>query len=384
MSKHPYVLTHIYKPFPWSAGGTLLTDYTSPLPSFGLIATEKGFNIFVAGNGGASPRHAEILAKDVPPAEVVPILDRYLMFYIRTADRLQRTARWLESLPGGISYLRDVVLSDKLGICASLEAQMAELVDGYFDEWAEALRSPAIAARFRQFDNTGERVQNVEVEEDRGQARPVHWAKEPARQDFKGLRARWSSTAWQPVIEASHFNGADDLPSGISATVKRGDTQLAMWRIRGRYYATQQMCPHKRAFVLSDGLVGEELREDSAAASAPWISCPHHKRNYDLSGGACNNDGELSIATFEVEERADGLVYLRLPPVEELDAELGTTRWKVKKGEGKGQFEELDKKIKFVGQRAKRPGAKKTHVELSMRKPVELMSGGACGVGLEW
>ena len=82
------------------------------LLSFGLIATEKGFNIFVGGNGGATPRHSELLAKDVPPDDVVPILDRYLMFYIRTADKLQRTARWMENLPGGIKYLREVILED--------------------------------------------------------------------------------------------------------------------------------------------------------------------------------------------------------------------------------------------------------------------------------
>lgn len=354
--------------------------------SFGLIATEKGFNIFVGGNGGATPRHAELLAKDVPPTEVVPILDRYLMFYIRTADRLQRTARWIEALPGGIAYLRKVVLDDKLGICASLEEQMTKLVGSYFDEWAEALRDPAISNRFRQFDNTAERVQGIEVEEDRGQQRPTYWAQEPARHDFRGLRDRWSCTTWQPVLEASHFAGADALPSGISAAVKRGDTQLAVWRVRGQYYATQQMCPHKRAFVLSDGLVGQEKKE--SGHSAPWISCPHHKRNYDLSGGACLSDSELSIATFEVEERADGLVYVKLPPVEELDAELGTTRWKVKRGEGKPQFEELDKKLKFVGQRAKRPGVR-PHVQLARPRAAELTAGGGgggggCRDGLDW
>jgi nitrite reductase (NAD(P)H) len=73
---------------------------------FGCIATEKGFNIFVGGNGGATPRHSEILAKDVPPDDVIPVLNRYLMFYIHTADRLQRTARWVEQLSGGIKYLR--------------------------------------------------------------------------------------------------------------------------------------------------------------------------------------------------------------------------------------------------------------------------------------
>ncbi|TPX10147.1 uncharacterized protein E0L32_001344 [Thyridium curvatum] len=367
---------------------------------FGLIATEKGFNIFVGGNGGAKPRHSELLAKDVPPAEVVPILDRYLMFYIRTADKLQRTARWLEALPGGIAYLRDVVLHDRLGICASLEAQMQELVDSFFDEWAEALADPAIAAKFRQFDNTDESVDATELAPERGQRRPVHWPRDAAADDFAGLRDRWSSTAWQPVIEAAHFEGADDAPNGISATIKRGDTQLAVWRVRGRYFATQQMCPHKRAFVLSDGLIGQQQEEKEGASgcdkkAAPWVSCPYHKRNYDLGDGSCKTDSALSIATFDVEERADGMVYLRLPPVEELDAALGTSRWMVRKGDGEvgadgtsngaggPPFTELDRKIGFKGRRAKKPGVR-PHAELPMRKPVQLAVGGGCGMAPDW
>lgn len=380
-------------PPPWPGTKQQLTNRVPP--SFGLIASEKGFNIFVAGNGGAKPRHSELLAKDVPPAEVIPILDRYLMFYIRTADKLQRTARWLEGLPGGIKYLREVVLEDKLGINASLEAQMQELVDSYFDEWVEAINNPAIAAKFRQFANGDAQPQDwLETESDRNQTRPVYWAKEPAREDFAGLRDRWSSTAWQPVVEAAHFAGADELPNGISAAVRRGDTQLAVWRVRGRYFATQQMCPHKRAFVLSDGLVGEDAPPPSeekscgdnpAGKSAPWISCPHHKRNYDLSSGACRNDAELSIATFAVEERDDGLVYLKLPPVEELDAALGTGKWMVRKGEsGPSPFEELDKKIQFKGMRARKPGVRPVVDERRMmRKPVELMAGG-CGAAPDW
>ncbi|KAL2016862.1 hypothetical protein VTK56DRAFT_2896 [Thermocarpiscus australiensis] len=375
---------------------------------FGLIATEKGFNIFVGGNGGATPRHSELLAKDVPPSEVIPILDRYLMFYIRTADRLQRTARWLESLPGGIQYLREVVLEDRLGINASLEAQMQELVDSYFDEWAEAIQDPAIAAKFRQFANTAETVDTVETEQDRAQRRPVMWPKEPAGEDFRSLKHRWSSTAWQPVIEASYFAGADDAPNGVSAAVMRGDTQLAVWRIRGRYYATQQMCPHRRAFVLSDGLVGEDPSSSSSSSSSsscssPWISCPHHKRNFDLASGACNNDAALSIATFEVEERRggpdgpDGMVYVKLPPADELDAALGTTRWMVRKGEaGPGPFAEVDRRL---GRRAKKqkPGVLRPHDHAGgadhdhlpvRRKPVQLMmvggGGGGCGAAPDW
>jgi nitrite reductase (NAD(P)H) len=375
------------------------------LPSFGLIATEKGFNIFVAGNGGVTPKHSELLAQDVPPADVIPILDRYLMFYIRTADKLQRTARWLENLPGGLKYLREVILEDKLGLCASLEAQMQELVDSYFDEWAEAVNNPAIAKKFKQFANTDEGLENMETEIDRSQTRPVYWAKDAAKDDFKGLAKKWSELTWQPIIEASFFEGADETPNGISANIKRGDTQLAVWNIRGRYYATQQMCPHKRAFVLSDGLVGEDLggtapptppssncsdagKSDSACSAngdasrpAPWVSCPYHKRNFDLAKGDCKNDKELSIATFEAEERADGMVYIKLPPVEELDAALGTTKWMVRKGEGAEPFEDLDKKIDFKGQRAKKPGIKSTVGITSHAKAVQAAVGGSA---LDW
>jgi nitrite reductase (NAD(P)H) len=165
---------------------------------FGLIATEKGFNIFVGGNGGATPRHSEILAKDVPPDDVVPLLDRYLMFYIRTADKLQRTARWVENLPGGIKYLREVVLEDKLGICAELEKQMQELVGTFFCEWTETVNDPEKRKQFQQFANSGEnREPAVEKVEERGQERPAYWPKESVYNDFKGTR--WTSLAWQPV-----------------------------------------------------------------------------------------------------------------------------------------------------------------------------------------
>ena len=121
------------------------------------------------------------------------------MFYIRTADRLQRTARWLEQLPGGLKYLQQVVLEDKLGICASLEAQMQELVDSYFDEWAEALKDPAIAAKFRQFANTDEAVAATETESDRAQTRPVFWRASPPPRTSRACAAagpRWPGSPW--------------------------------------------------------------------------------------------------------------------------------------------------------------------------------------------
>ncbi|KAI1823813.1 nitrite reductase [Xylaria intraflava] len=351
---------------------------------FGLIATEKGFNIFVGGNGGATPRHADLLAKNVPPSEVIPILDRYLMFYIQTADKLQRTARWLEALPGGLKYLKEVILEDKLGIAGALEAQMQELVDSFFDEWAEVVNNPSIASKFQQFANTADTQETIETEHDRGQTHPASWPAEAVTDDFKGLRHRWSTTAWQPVISASHFAGADDSPNGISASIKRGDTQLALWRIRGRYYATQQMCPHKRTFALSEGLIGLEdtpsPSEPCGSAKTPWVACPYHKRHFDLTSGASTTDAALSIATFDAEERGDGLVYIKLPPVEELDAELGTARWKVRKSERAGEFGELDKKIGFKGRRAKKAGVRP--LDAAARPGTAVTVG--CGAAPDW
>lgn len=313
---------------------------------FGLIATEKGFNVFVGGNGGAKPRHSELLAKDVPPDDVVPILDRYLMFYMRTADKLQRTARWIEQLPGGIKYLREVILEDKLGIAGELEKQMNQLVGTFFDEWAAAITDPARRSNFRQFANTDDTLSVVDKVDERGQQRPAYWPKESTSEDFRGTQ--WSNLTWQPIVESKHFV---DTPTGSSKNVKRGDTQLAVFKIKGKWYATQQMCPHKRTFALSEGLIGDDIKADKL-----WVSCPFHKRNFTLNGsdaGKCSNDAEVNIATFPVEERDDGWVYLKLPPVDELDARLGTSKWKVRKDEGSEPFGKLDEKLK--GMKGRKP-----------------------------
>ncbi|BBZ75796.1 putative nitrite reductase [Mycolicibacterium anyangense] len=119
----------------------------------GVIATEKGWNLYVGGNGGATPRHAQLLAGDLDSATLVRYIDRYLMFYVRTADRLQRTAVWQESIEGGLDHIRDVVCADSLGICAELEAAMARHVAGYRDEWAGVLADPEKLSRFVSFVN---------------------------------------------------------------------------------------------------------------------------------------------------------------------------------------------------------------------------------------
>ena len=119
----------------------------------GIIATEGGWNLYVGGNGGQSPKHAQLLASNLEDATLVSYIDRYLMFYVRTADRLQRTAPWLESLDGGLDHLRAVVCEDSLGIGAELEADMERHVAGYKDEWAGVLDDDEKLGRFVSFVN---------------------------------------------------------------------------------------------------------------------------------------------------------------------------------------------------------------------------------------
>ncbi|MFF5444747.1 nitrite reductase large subunit NirB [Streptomyces sp. NPDC012888] len=140
---------------------------------FGVIATASGWNLYVGGNGGATPRHADLLAQDLSDAELVRLIDRFLMFYIRTADRLERTSTWLERLEGGLDHLRDVVVHDSLGLCDELEALMAEHVAHYRDEWAETLEDPDRLRRFVSFVNApGAPDPTVRFTPERGQVKP--------------------------------------------------------------------------------------------------------------------------------------------------------------------------------------------------------------------
>jgi nitrite reductase (NADH) large subunit len=139
----------------------------------GIIATDKGWNLYVCGNGGMKPRHAELIASDLSKADLVKYIDRFLMFYIRTADRLQRTSVWRDNLEGGLDYLKDVVIKDKLGIATELEADMQHIVDTYECEWKNAVTDPETRKRFRQFVNSDQRDPNVVFVEERGQIRPA-------------------------------------------------------------------------------------------------------------------------------------------------------------------------------------------------------------------
>ena len=143
---------------------------------FGIIATEKGWNLYVCGNGGSKPQHAQLLAADIDQQSCVRYLDRFLMFYIKTADPLSRTSTWLSKMEGGMAYLRNVVVNDSLGIGASLEHAMAENIAAYQCEWKAAIENPEIRKRFSHFVNAPEEKDpTVELVPFREQVKAKDW-----------------------------------------------------------------------------------------------------------------------------------------------------------------------------------------------------------------
>jgi nitrite reductase (NADH) large subunit len=155
---------------------------------FGIIATERGWNLYLCGNGGMKPAHAVLFASDLDRETLIRYIDRFLMFYIRTADRLERTATWFGKLEGGLDYLRDVIINDSLGICDELEADMQALVDTYQCEWKTTLDNEEKMKQFAHFVNADDLDNNVVFVQERSQIRPA-FASEKVQLNFIPLEA---------------------------------------------------------------------------------------------------------------------------------------------------------------------------------------------------
>lgn len=277
---------------------------------FGIIATENGWNVYLCGNGGSNPRHGDLFATDVPSDEVIRILDRFLMFYIQTAKPLQRTARWLEELDGGIEYLKQVVLEDCLGIADQLEADMQQLVDTYECEWKAVVESPELRSRFQHFATDPAPGEALPFVRERGQRRPADWPA-PTPIHKNGFVPPSETWTWRNVGNVGQF------PENGGAAVRHGDQQIAVYNFarRGEWYATQATCPHRKDTVLARGLLGDSGGE-------PKVACPLHKKTFSLLSGDGLNDPSYEVRTFPVEVRGSE-VWVRLPPAEALSAELG-------------------------------------------------------------
>jgi nitrite reductase (NADH) large subunit len=141
----------------------------------GVIATEKGWNLFVCGNGGAKPRHAVLLASDIDKETLVRYIDRVLMYYIMTAEPLMRTSTWLSKLEGGLDYLKKVVIDDALDLCETLEREMARVLSQYACEWKKVVETPELRRQYAHFVNSPEPDPTVSFRETRRQKVPAGW-----------------------------------------------------------------------------------------------------------------------------------------------------------------------------------------------------------------
>jgi nitrite reductase (NADH) large subunit len=265
-----------------------------------------------------------LLAADLDEETAIRYIDRFLMYYIMTADKLTRTAVWIEKMAGGLERLKEVIIHDTLGICAELEERMRHLVDSYACEWAEVVRNAEQRKFFRQFVNTDETEAGIEFISERGQSRPANWPSEAVSlEQFRVFQKT-------PLIEDEHeqelqrawvkVGTVSDFPRNGGATVKYGKVQIAVFNFadRGEWYACQQMCPHKKAFVLSQGIIGE-------SGGTPKIACPLHKKTFSLESGKCLSGEEYEIRVFPVKVEAED-VFLELPPTTVLDPLLATER----------------------------------------------------------
>lgn len=279
---------------------------------FALIATDKGYNVYVSGNGGAKPRHADLLIADVVEVDAIRYLDRFIMYYIRTADKLMRTSVWLDKLEGGIDQLRKVIIDDSLGICAELEADMKHLIDTYQCEWTSVVRDPQLRAKFRHFANSPEADSMIEMVPEREHQRPSDWSVEQPAPERRRLPV--VATSWVRV------GSVGDFPRDAGMSIKYGTAQIAVFHFAssGQWYAAQNQCPHKKDMVLSRGIIGDQ-------GGRPKVACPLHKKTFSLEDGRCLTGEEYEVVTFPVRIDGDD-VLLELPPVADTERLLTAER----------------------------------------------------------
>ncbi|MDA2943270.1 nitrite reductase large subunit NirB [Enterobacter cloacae] len=220
----------------------------------GVIATDKGWNLYLCGNGGMKPRHADLFASDLDEETLIRTVDRFLMFYIRTADRLQRTSTWMDNLEGGLDYLREVILDDSLGIAQELEQEMARVVETYQCEWQTTLNDPNRLALFRTAVNG------------------------PATEESK---------RWQEIC------GLDEIPEQAGIGARLGRKPIALFRFGKSVYALDDREPGSSANVLSRGILGD-------AAGEPVVISPLYKQRIRLRDGCQVDNGEPAVRAWPV------------------------------------------------------------------------------------
>lgn len=97
-----------------------------------------------------------------------------------------------------------------------------------------------------------------------------------------------------------------EIPEDGGACALIEGEQIAIFNFtrRGEFFATQNLCPHKKQMALSRGMIGSSGEE-------PKVACPFHKNTFSLKTGACLSDGEYSIKTYPVKVEL-GMIYVQV------------------------------------------------------------------------
>lgn len=277
----------------------------------GLIATQKGYNLFVCGNGGAKPAHAVLLAQDLSEEECFKYTDRFLMYYISTAKHLQRTAPWLAELEGGIEYLKKVVIQDSLGVGADLEAMMDRNRASWTCDWKQVVYDEDLQKQFKQFANTPETHDSEQIEyiDMRGQRHPNTYSPPDILGPALYLK-EMTEDSWEWI----YAGDVADFPQNGGLAVKYGNNELAVFHLpkcskEDQWLVTQNICPHKQARTISRSLVGEKPSGELTIAD------PIYKTVYNLRTGQGISNPNFNLSTFQVKVDEDGKKLLvKVPP----------------------------------------------------------------------
>lgn len=266
------------------------------IKDFGLVATDKGWNLIVAGNGGRDAATGKLLAQDVDEEAIVRYLDRLLMYYIRTGDHLARTVTWMNGLPGGIEHLREVIVEDKLGIAQELEEEMHTIVAGAACEWAAALDDVSIQARFRHYVNAAGSDPTIIHIGERDQHRAA--SPEERRRHLTVITAP-PAPAWVDVANVGELV----INFGVNALVQGRDVAVFLLR-DGRCLAVDNVDPIACSSVLSRGLVVER-------GGDVLVISPITRKAFSLTTGRCVDKPSFRIQTHKTRVHS-GRIQVRL------------------------------------------------------------------------
>ncbi|WP_210080798.1 nitrite reductase large subunit NirB [Pantoea endophytica] len=259
----------------------------------GVIATEKGWNLYVCGNGGMKPRHADLFASDLDDETLLRYVDRILMFYVRTADRLQRTSVWMDNMEGGLDYLRQVVIEDSLGIAVQLEQEMQRVVERYQCEWHSTLQDPSRRALFTATVNSEQPDETLNYVQVRGQRQPATADSIPV--------TTLPAEPWSAICLV------DAIPPSAGIGARLGGQRVALFRLGEAIYALEDIEPGTQASVLSRGILGD-------VAGEPVVISPLYKQRVRLRDGQSLDNAEHQLRCWPVRVEG-GKVWLGHQPI---------------------------------------------------------------------